>query len=1488
MAVAQKVAGVPCGIDGDVLSIPDHPLDTAVKTTMNSWLHTSIGFPMRQLSKLLLAAAPALLIVYVTVLRADTSTCHLHAEVPVPATGYHSLLTAGPDTAAVSLESPQLSNYSAVPFTATIASFATDAGVPGTAGVFPAGSTFNFSLWMKKSGNWGAMHASATLRTTSANLCTGQAANDLTTTLTLQTFSCSTASPVSITATDRLYLTVSVVLTATTNGHSTFASLYLEGVLDANYDSKVEIPALTSPPAITSLTPSSGPVGTDVTVAGSGFGATQADSVLKFNNVPVTSMQWHASSLLATVPTEATSGPVVVTVSGQDSNGVQFDIPPPSISGLSPGSGAVGIPVMIAGSGFGPSQPANQVTFNGVTASVTGWAPTSITALVPDTAVTGPIVVTVNGRASNGVVFTVPPPAITSVTPDSGPAGSQVTLLGSGFGPFQPTSAVTFNNLPGSVTGWSPTTIDATVPEGASTGPVVVTVNGRSSNGVPFTIITTGGLAGTVTRASDGSPLSGATVQLLYGGVSQGVVTTPANGTFSFEEVSPGLYDVRVSSSGLSPDLFSNVSVIVAQTTTLNVAMGAPGSVMGRITETDGVTAIAGASVTAFNESTDSGHGLTDANGQYSVGGLHAGPYTVQVVHVGHKTKEQSTSVASGTSVTVDVSLDPAPQGAVTYAYDDLNRLVSVVDPSGDSAVYTYDAVGNLLSIERNGAGTVSIATVEPAKGPVGQSVTISGSGFDPTPANNAVQFNGTAATVLSASTTTLSTSVPVGASTGSVTVTTPGGNASSPEPFTVTSDMGTPTITGFSPNLASAGETVTIDGTNFETTPATDFAFINLTGIQPTTATATQLSITVPAPVATGRISVETPAGTATTSSYLWVPPPPYVSANVETTDLMPLNTPTQLAVATAGKIALRGFEGVAGESVSFEISGRTAGLTTYSVYSPYGGLVSSTFTSNGFVDSAGLPYTGTYTFVMDPLSSQTGTATITLHHYLDQTAVMPTDGTPVSVGITEAGQSARMHFAGAAGDRFSVYVRDVTITGCQTWKLSIVAPDGKELSSVLPCGGTQSFLNTITLPAGGTYTLVFGGQGTATGTATLQAYKVADVKATVTPGDPAAVYTTTMPGQDVRLSFTAAAGQMVSALATGVTMTELIPTSCPWEFMILAPDGLTVTWNHGCLGSSSLFLDTVTLPTAGTYTVVLGGTTSGVGSGTIQLFNVVHVASSVAPDDPATSYETTVPGQDVRLSFSGASGQMVSAIATGVSMTEAIPTSCPWSSRSWPRDGSTLRWNHGCLGGTALFLDTVTLPTTGTYTVMLGGTGTGIGSATIQLFSVTNLGTTISPGDPEQSYTTTTPGQDVRLLFTASEGQKVSALATNITTTTIIPTNCEWNLQILNSSGGIVASDHTCLNGTVIFLDALTLSAGDYTLLFSGGYTAIGSATLALFDVPSDATATTTVNGTPAVVTIAVPGQNGLVTFPCSAGQSVTVQDEQQCAEPALCLPT
>ncbi|MCI0370958.1 MAG: RHS repeat protein, partial [candidate division NC10 bacterium] len=37
----------------------------------------------------------------------------------------------------------------------------------------------------------------------------------------------------------------------------------------------------------------------------------------------------------------------------------------------------------------------------------------------------------------------------------------------------------------------------------------------------------------------------------------------------------------------------------------------------------------------------------------------------------------------------------------IRYLYDDLGRLVGVVDPQGNAAEYVYDAVGNILQIKR-------------------------------------------------------------------------------------------------------------------------------------------------------------------------------------------------------------------------------------------------------------------------------------------------------------------------------------------------------------------------------------------------------------------------------------------------------------------------------------------------------------------------------------------------------------------------------------------------------------------------------------------------------------------------------------------------------------------------------------------------------------------------------------------------------------------
>src|SRR5207247_11263662 len=63
-----------------------------------------------------------------------------------------------------------------------------------------------------------------------------------------------------------------------------------------------------------------------------------------------------------------------------------------------------------------------------------------------------------------------------------------------------------------------------------------------------------------------------------------------------------------------------------------------------------------------------------------------------------------------GTSSVGTFTVSAAPVvGAVTYVYDRLGRLGAVVDHDGNAAVYSYDAVGNLLSIARQGASAVSV-----------------------------------------------------------------------------------------------------------------------------------------------------------------------------------------------------------------------------------------------------------------------------------------------------------------------------------------------------------------------------------------------------------------------------------------------------------------------------------------------------------------------------------------------------------------------------------------------------------------------------------------------------------------------------------------------------------------------------------------------------------------------------------------------------------
>ena len=190
------------------------------------------------------------------------------------------------------------------------------------------------------------------------------------------------------------------------------------------------------------------------------------------------------------MPEGATTGPVVVTVGTQSSAGVTFTVTSapsgPIISKLEPDSGPVGTEIKIKGSNFGD---AGTVTFNGVTASQINWTDKKIRVNVPSTATDGPVVVTTAaGQQSNGVTFDVTDgvPIISKLEPDSGPVLTQVKIKGSNFGDQEGT--VTFNGVTASASRWNHQIIRTQVPQGATTGPVVVTAGGQSSAGVTFTV----------------------------------------------------------------------------------------------------------------------------------------------------------------------------------------------------------------------------------------------------------------------------------------------------------------------------------------------------------------------------------------------------------------------------------------------------------------------------------------------------------------------------------------------------------------------------------------------------------------------------------------------------------------------------------------------------------------------------------------------------------------------------------------------------------------------------------------------------------------------------------------------------------------------------------------------------------------------------------------------------------------------------------------
>ena len=542
------------------------------------------------------------------------------------------------------------------------------------------------------------------------------------------------------------------------------------------------------PPTIASFTPTSGLAGTSVVITGTNL--TQA-LVVTFNSAAATFVVNSNTQITATVPIGVSTGPVgIISAAGTATSTTNFTIPPPTITSFTPTSGAAGTSVVITGTNFTGT---TDVAFNTVAATFVVNSNTQITATVPADASTGPVRVNNSGVtvASTGIfntgLYTMDNQAVSTCTgtfTDSGgpnnnyqdneaftktftpgTAGSKVRLTFSAFSTDDGYDFLTFYDGPD------------------TSAPLIGSFTGTNSPGT----ITATNAAGQLTCVftSDGSFTDtgfDATVSCL---ANAPTITsfTPTIGSAGTSVVITGTHFTGATAVGFNGTAAPGFVVNSATQVTASVPSGAS---TGRITVTTAVGT--GSSATNFTvDHINIGANLTACSGMIYDSGGPTGTY--------QDNEDLTSTLTPGTPGSLvrlvfsafdtegccdNLKIYDGPDASApllgTFAGNTLPGTITATNATGQlTLVFTSDGgvfkagFAAAVSCFNPALPSATITSFTPTSGPVGTSVVITGTNFT---GATVVTFNGTAATYTVVSPTQITTSVPVGASSGPISIT--------------------------------------------------------------------------------------------------------------------------------------------------------------------------------------------------------------------------------------------------------------------------------------------------------------------------------------------------------------------------------------------------------------------------------------------------------------------------------------------------------------------------------------------------------------------------------------------------------------------------------------------------------------------------------------------------------------------------------------------
>ena len=402
---------------------------------------------------------------------------------------------------------------------------------------------------------------------------------------------------------------------------------------------------------------------------------------------------------------------------------------PMEVTDYYPNSGNQGTLVTIEGAGFSTNINDVSATFSGTRADVVSATSSVIVLRAPSGGTSGDIVMKMNEESVTIGKYTYQDLTVSKISPANGSVGTHIRISGAGFGSLTGPAQVYINGMLAAVVSASDTLLVAEVPEGASSGPVMVKVNGKEAAGQSFKF----------QSVTEIKPLTG------------GKGTRVRISGSGFEELAAG-----------NTVEFNGKLAVIEEAAEDHLIVIAP----------DGVST--GAVSVAVNGQKVAGPVFT----------VVAAPVIFNVTPL---------SGPAGTEMTISGTTFSTLEEENKVTINGVNVLIKTVT---DSKI-TLDIPGGtgsgkiLLRVNDQLAEgpdfkdqTLGISKASPENGLAGTHVTLTGTGFNTSAAQNVVTFNGTVATVVSATATSMVVIAPTGFTSGPLKVVVNGLTAFAPADF--------------------------------------------------------------------------------------------------------------------------------------------------------------------------------------------------------------------------------------------------------------------------------------------------------------------------------------------------------------------------------------------------------------------------------------------------------------------------------------------------------------------------------------------------------------------------------------------------------------------------------------------------------------------------------------------------------------------------------